>query len=159
MFEQIVESVMNSMKDISYNISLEIRDRLPQHEFLESMCVVFPHYWSLRKPSDFRDKLLVLIDQFCKRKEINEVTINGVLDEFHLRDQPTHFSRTMMEQYDLMRNPREEGLVTKLFTKLAESEVLRESISKIFKLAKLCLTMILRSMEDERVFSALGFLK
>ena len=43
-FEQIVESVMNSMKDICYNLSTEIRDRLPQHELLESMCVVFPNY-------------------------------------------------------------------------------------------------------------------
>ena len=64
-----------------------------------------------------------------------------------------------MEQCDLIRNPREEGLVTKLWKKLAESEVLWESISKYFKLAELCLTMILGSMEDERVFSALGFLK
>ena len=43
-FEQIVESVMNSVKDICYNLSSEIRDRLPQHEFLESMCVMFSNY-------------------------------------------------------------------------------------------------------------------
>ena len=123
-FEQIVESVMNSVKDICYNLSSEIRDRLPRHELLESMCVVFPNYWSLRQPSDFRNKLTILIDQFCKTKQINGVTINGVLDECHLKDQSTRFARTMIEQYDLMRNPREEGSVTKLWTKLAESEVL-----------------------------------
>ena len=64
-----------------------------------------------------------------------------------------------MEQYDLMWKLRVEGSVTKLWTKLAESEVLQESISEYFKLAELCLTMILGSVEDERVFSALGFLK
>ena len=65
----------------------------------------------------------------------------------------------MGEQYDFMWNPKEDGLVTKIWTNLAQSKVLRDSISKFFKLAKLCLTMILGSMEDERVFSALGFLK
>ena len=75
---------------------------------------------------------MVLIDQFWKTKEINGVTINGVLDECHLREQSTHFSKTMMEQYDLMQNPREEGLVTKLWTKLAKSKVLWVNI-KIFQ--------------------------
>ena len=42
------------------------------------------------------------------------MTINGILDECPLREQSTCFARTMMEQYDLMQNPREEGLVTKL---------------------------------------------
>lgn len=128
-FEHIVESVMNSVKDISYNLSSKIRERLPRHEFLESMCIVFPHYWSLRSPKDFRDKLLVLIYQFYKSKEINGVIVNGVLDESHLREQSRHFASTMMEQYDLMRNPREEGLVTKLWTNLAQSKMLQDSLS------------------------------
>ena len=36
---------------------------------------------------------------------------------------------------------------------------MREAIPEYFKLTNLCLTMILGSMEDERVFSTLGFLK
>ena len=52
-FKYIAESIMNSVKDIYYNLSTEIRDRLSRHELLESMCVVFPNYWSLRQPSDF----------------------------------------------------------------------------------------------------------
>ena len=63
-FKHIVESIMNSMKDISYSISLEIKEIFSQHELLESMCIVFPNYWSLRSPNDFKDKLLVLTDQF-----------------------------------------------------------------------------------------------
>ena len=65
----------------------------------------------------------------------------------------------MREQYDLMENPNEEGVVTKLWKNLGERNQLRESISKYFKLTDLCLTMILGSMQDERVFSTLGFLK
>jgi hypothetical protein len=65
----------------------------------------------------------------------------------------------MREQYNTMRNPHEDGSATRLWIKLAESEILIDSISEFFKLADLCLTMILGSVEDERVFSALGFLK
>ena len=36
--------------------------------------------------------------------------------------------------------------------------MLRERMSEYFKLANLCQTMILGSMEDERMFSALAFL-
>ncbi len=65
----------------------------------------------------------------------------------------------MTEQYDLMENPNEEGVVKKLWKNLGERNQLREAIPKYFKLTNLCLTMILGSMEDERVFSTLGFLK
>ena len=64
-----------------------------------------------------------------------------------------------MAQYDLMENPNEEGVVTKLWKNLGESNQLRESIPKYFKLTNLCLTMTLGSVEDERVFSTLSFLK
>ena len=65
----------------------------------------------------------------------------------------------MREQYGLMENPNNEGVVTKLWKNLGESNQLRESILEYFKLTNLCLTMILGSVEDERVFSTLGFLK
>ena len=58
-----------------------------------------------------------------------------------------------------MENPNEEGAVIKLWKNLGERNQLRESIPKYFKLTDLCLTMILGLVEDERVFSALGFLK
>ena len=58
-----------------------------------------------------------------------------------------------------MCNPHEEGSTTKLWTELKQSTLLSEEISEYFKLADLCQTMILGSVEDERVFSALGFLK
>ena len=65
----------------------------------------------------------------------------------------------MREQYDLMENLNEEGVVTKLWKDLDQRNQLRELIPKYFKLTNLCLTMILGSVEDEIFFSTLGFLK
>ena len=65
----------------------------------------------------------------------------------------------MREQYVVVENPNEEGVVIKLWKNLGESSRLREAIPEYFKLTNLCLTMILGSVEDETVFSTLGFLK
>lgn len=65
----------------------------------------------------------------------------------------------MWEQFTKLDNPLECGAITRLWTILGASQYLQENISKYFKLADLCQTMILGSMEDERMFSALSFLK
>ena len=82
------------------------------------MAIVFPQYWSFNNKEDYRRRLLILIKEFCKSIEFNGVTINGILDEGLLRQQSGTFARTMKHQYQLMRNPHEEGLATKLWTEL-----------------------------------------
>jgi hypothetical protein len=158
-FTKIVESIASTARDIAYRVSSEIISRFPYDQLLEAMAIVFPQYWSFNNKEDYRRRLLILIKEFCKSVEFNGVTINGILDEGLLRQQSGTFARTMKHQYQLMRNPQEEGSATKLWTELKQSTLLREEISEYFKLADLCQTMILGSVEDERVFSALGFLK
>lgn len=96
-FDKIVEFEIYSMKEISYKLSLEIRERFPRHELLEAMSIVFPNCWSLRSLKDFRDKLMVLVDKFFKTKEINGLIVNGILDESCFRDKSQHFVETMKE--------------------------------------------------------------
>ena len=61
--------------------------------------------------------MTTLIQHFCKPKLINEVTINRILDKSQLRYQSYYFTNIMREQYDLMGNPNEEGVVTKIWKK------------------------------------------
>ena len=103
--------------------------------------------------------MTTLIQNFCTPKVINGVTINGILDKSWLRDQSYSFVKILREQYDLMENPNEEGAITKLWKNRGERNQLRETIPKYFEPTNLCLPMILGSVEDERVFSTLGFLK
>ena len=65
----------------------------------------------------------------------------------------------MLAQYCGLEKPLEHGAITILWTKLVEIQYLEENMSEYFKLADLCQTMILGSVEDERMFSALSFLK
>ena len=54
---------------------------------------------------------------------------------------------------------KEYGAFTRLWTKLGGGEILWKRMSEYFKLVDLCQTMILGLVEDERMFSALTFLK
>ena len=74
-------------------------------------------------------------------------------------EQASCFAKTMWMQFSKLDNPLEYGAITRLWTKLSGSQYLLQTMSEYFKLADLCQTMILGSVEDERMFSALTFLK
>ena len=44
-FDKIVKFVSENVKSISYQLSSEIHERLPQEEIIEAMCCVFPQFW------------------------------------------------------------------------------------------------------------------
>ena len=73
-------------------------------------------------------------------------------------DQSQCFGKTMWGKFS-PSDSKEYGAITRLWTKLSGSEILRQRMSEYFKLVDLCQTMILGSVEDERMFSALSFLK
>ena len=85
--------------------------------------------------------------------------IGGILDSSKLYEQETCFAQTMSDQYLVLAKPIEYGAIIKLWTISHESQFLQENMSKYFKLVDLCQTMILGSVEDERMFSALSFFK
>ena len=84
--------------------------------------------------------------------------IGGILDSSKLYEQQTCFPETMLDQYLDLEKPIEYGAIIKLWTILGEIQYLQENMLEYFKLVNLCQTMILGSVEDERMFSALSFL-
>ena len=52
-FKKIKDFVLDFVKQVFYNISLEIRFRFPLEELLKAMSIVFPQYWSLNCPNDY----------------------------------------------------------------------------------------------------------
>ena len=63
----------------------------------------------------------------------------------------------MWKQLCVLENPLEYGAIKRLWTILGASQYLQENIFEYFKLVDFCQTMILGSVEDERMFSALSF--
>lgn len=163
-FDNVVISVRRSLIEIAKSLSSEIRERFPRDELLEAMSVVYPQYWNHRQCSetikvDFIAKIKILQSHFCRETEIQGEHIQGILDGKKLKDQARCFADTMWEQFSKLDNALEYGAITKLWTTLSGSEFLLQNMSEYFKLVDLCQTMILGSVEDERMFSALTFLK
>lgn len=125
--------------------------------------MVYPQYWNncqcpRNLKSVFQKRLKFLVDHFCKKVSIHGEQIEGILDSSKLYQQDGRFAETMWKQYPFLENPNENGAITRLWNTLSASQYLQENISEYFKLADLCQTMILGSVEDERMFNALSFL-
>jgi hypothetical protein len=76
-----------------------------------------------------------------------------------LFQQDTRFTETMWNQFLILKNPLEYGAITTLWTILGSSQHLQENISEYFKIVDLWKTMILGSVEDDRMFNGLPFFK
>ena len=153
-FHDVVISVRDNLKEIAKSLSSEIREWFPRDELLESMSIIYPQYWDHSQneknlEADFIKKIKILRSHFCREAEIQGEHIQGILDREKMIDQTECFARTMWGQFSPL-DSKEYGAITILWTKLSGSEVLRERMSEYFKLADLCRTIILGSVEDEK---------
>ena len=163
-FNDIVISMRHNLIQIAQSLSLEIRERFPRDELLEAMSVVYCQYWNKEKGLDtlkveFSAKLSILVHHFGRNVKVQGEDNSGILDSSKLYEKQTCFAETMLYQYLHFPKSIEYGVVIKLWTILGEIQFLQENMSEYFKLVDLCQTMILGSVEDERMFSALSFLK
>ena len=101
----------------------------------------------------------ILIDYYCRKHVIEEHHMNGILDADKLRLQAKCFVNTMMEHFGKLEDPLSNGSIKRLWTNLDRSDTLKEHMSKYFKLVDLCQTMVLGSIEDERIFILVSSLK
>ncbi|KAH7440207.1 hypothetical protein KP509_04G096500 [Ceratopteris richardii] len=128
------------------------------------MAIVHPLYWNHAKDkslltNDFKSKVQVLSDHFGKNAYLGDRILEGVINPNLLKKQSGIFGQTMWEQFDFVKDPSNSGAMTKLWKKLDISPFLKESMSEYFKVANLCLTMILGSVEDELLWSSLTFIR
>ena len=126
--------------------------------------MVYPQYWNSEKDIEtlkveFLAKLNILVHHFGRNVKVQGEEIGGILDSSKLYQQASHFVGTMSNQYHVLVKPIQYGVVIKLWTLLGESHYLQENMLEYFKLVDLCQTVVLESLEDKRIFSALSFLK
>ena len=162
-FNDIVILVRHNLIQIAQSLSSETREQFPRDELLEAMSMVYPQYWNNEKDIDtlkvdFLEKLSILVHHFGKNVKVQGEDIGGILDSLKLYEKNNCFAETMSDQYLVSVKPIEYGAVIKLWTILGECHFLQENMSEYFKLVNLCQTIILGSMEVERMFSALSFL-
>ncbi|KAH7442179.1 hypothetical protein KP509_03G075300, partial [Ceratopteris richardii] len=128
------------------------------------MAIVHPLYWNHAKDkslltNDFKSKVQILSDHFGKNAYLGDRILEGIINPNLKKKQSRIFGQMMWEQFDFVKDPSNPGAMTTLWKKLDISPFLKESLSEYFKVAKLCLTMILGSVEDERLWNSLTFIR
>jgi hypothetical protein len=140
---------------------------------LDALGVVYPQYWEQDNyDTSFCKHLNVLKEFYGEPKWVEKKgekrLIPAVLDKYKLESEQPLFKMAMvsnsawaMEQPPQASTPHIPILNpwTKLWRQLDANSALSTSFPKYIKLAEIAMVDVLGSMEDERAFSSLTFLK
>jgi hypothetical protein len=144
----------------------ELKGCFPSCGVLDTLGIVYPQYWLLVGVEvSFQKHLNVLKAYYGESKWImegdeNKQLVPAILDCFQLEVQELLFklavlsnAQAAMESLDTL-NP-----LTHLWQMLDANTALAKSFSEYVKLAQIAMIHVLGSVEDERCFSSLNFLK
>jgi hypothetical protein len=147
----------------------ELNHRFPHNDVLSAFGILYPQYW-LQQGAEaaFPRHLQVLKNQFCGLRvqrgrtsgDLTEESMGELLSSSVLDIQQSLFKITMKNQSrGCMLPPFTKNPFTQLWEIVGSSQVLTNMILEYLKLAQIGCTFVLGSVEDERTFSSLKFLK
>jgi hypothetical protein len=156
---------------------LELQGRFPASTVMDAFGFVYPQYWLIPEADENFERHLSIIKEYYghmksyeskivkkkhssiplpeKKKEVPPVLSIDLLDE-----QTLMFKIAMKANChaamvgDLPLNP-----LTRLWRRLEASGLLRHKLSEFMKITELAVVIVLGSVEDERTFSTLSFMK
>ena len=138
----------------------------PANHVLDSLGIVFPQYWLQDNvDSSFGAHLTILKGAFCQPKAVvdgkgEETWVSSLFNAVALDEQMAMFKMAMKSNSKpVLQPPFSVNPLTKLWQILGSNALLTHSFPKYFKLAKMAMTIVLGSVEDERAFSTVGFVK
>ena len=127
----------------------------PQYWLQAGVDVYFPHYLAVFKAHYVESKTLK-----PKVKGANPVVILSLLSAHLLDSQQSLFKLSMKSNAaNAMRELVDQNPLTCIWRTISTSKVLSSSFPEYLKLAKVGLVQVIGSVEDERCFSALNFIK
>lgn len=157
--------------EIAQSLIDELDRRFPQQALLDAFRIICPQYWRQDGAEEsFGHHLAILKEFFAIPKSVNKgqpisstgkaYTAPEMLSASNLDNQQHLFKITMRSNAEAACGPPFHiNPVIKLWKKLGQSLHLRKLISEYFKLADIGCCLVLGSVEDERCFSNLKFLK
>jgi len=133
---------------------------------MDALGVMYPQYWLQDEAEEtFTKHLAVLMEYYCEPKlvEVDKVKhlIPPVLDRHSLETQQGLFKLAMVNNAKkYMEPPFDLNPLTRIWRFLDSCTVLRvKAFPEYFRLAEIAIVQVLGSVEDERCFSSLAFLK
>ncbi|KAJ9533297.1 hypothetical protein QJQ45_026342, partial [Haematococcus lacustris] len=165
-FQQHVDSARQELAATAVAVVRDLHSRFLPPKHAKGLAVVYAHYWD-KQPSDedFLEHLAIVKARYCMEATLaNGQRAPALLDQHKLSAQHLAFAEVMRRQAEhrvelssAAANPAEE--ITKLWRYLAGHPITKAYISEYIKLAELALVMTPSSVEEERMFSAMAYLK
>ncbi|KAJ9533737.1 hypothetical protein QJQ45_026806 [Haematococcus lacustris] len=165
-FQQHVDSARQELAATAVAVVRDLHSRFLPPKHAKGLAVVYAHYWD-RQPSDedFLERLAIVKARYCMEATLaNGQRAPALLDQHKLSAQHLAFVEVMrcqaehrVELSSAAANPPEE--TTKLWRYLVGHPITKADISEYIKLAELALVMTPSSVEEERMFSAMAYLK
>ena len=168
-FVVVTNSVKAQCRDAAEMLSRELDFRFPEVELMNSLAVVFPQYWLQPNCDDlFPLHVKTLRAHFAVVRKVNFGTkkqpdfqqVDPLVDGRLLGLQMSLFKLTMKSHAEAaMGEPRDQNPLTKLWLRVGQNALMLNRLSEFFKVAEIAICAVLGSVEDERTFSTLSFMK
>ncbi|KAG0595418.1 hypothetical protein M758_UG165000 [Ceratodon purpureus] len=144
----------------------ELDIRFPANHVMDSLGIVFPQYWLQDNvDSSFSAHLSILKDFFATPKPCVNLERDGdwvpqLLSSADLDSQMAMFKMAMKSNSKgVLTPPFTVNPMTKLWQILGSNALLVYAFPEYFMVSKMAMTIVLGSVEDERAFSTIGFIK
>jgi hypothetical protein len=152
--------------DAAQQLMDELTSRFPSHGLMDALGVIYPQYWrdsETAEPS-FHKHLDVIKEFYGQPKWIGEDDkkrlIPPLLDCFQLELQQLLFKLAMISNcYAMLEPPFDTNPLARLWRMLDANTALASQFSEYIKLAQIAMVHVLGSVEDERCFLSLKFVK
>ena len=169
--EVILGEVQRQLTSAAKHLIEELEKRFPQQEVMCALGICYPQYWltdtfeatfpghiaTLKTFYGTSRKLWVPADA---ETEDAEEWVPPPLDIRNLELQSSFFKITMISNAKAaMSLPMTENPMSRLWRKLSSNALISAKLSEFMKVAEIAHVQVLGSVEDERTFSSLAFLK
>ena len=161
-FVEIEESVKVQCAEAARQIISELEKRIPAVELMDALGIVYPQYWVSPIATDtFLQHLDVLKCWFGVPKRLKgDFVVPTLIDAQRLAEQSSFFKLSMLNnaQWAVEQNFRMNPL-SRLWKKLSSNALLASKLSELLKIAEVAAITVMDSIEDERTFSTLNYMK
>ena len=148
-------------------VSEEISTRFPAMPVMDALGMFYPQYWLQKENYDHFDQhLTVLKNHYSGQNRIisastsMELSIDPLVSWARLNYESGMFRMTMTNNAAAaMERPLQVNPFTALWRTLSSNAHLKSHIGEFMKLAEIACVQVLGSVEDERTFSNLAFIK
>jgi hypothetical protein len=144
----------------------QLTNRFPAAHLMDAFGLIYPQYWSDKEADmNFDRHLKILKEHYGSVKPFStanhlEGQVEPMLSPTTLDMQSSLFKQCMKENSaSMLKKPFNDNPVTRMWRCIDDNSFLRHSLSEFIKVAEIGIFLVLGSVQDERTFSCVTFMK